>query len=218
MALGRGAVPGLGHANPVAGIISFDDIGHAFLTIFVAMTLEGWVDVMYVYQDCISYAASSIYWCLLVVFGALFVLNLALAVIEDEYNNTQEEADEDEAEEDAARAAAIAAAVAVEKKQLEEDEKAAGGAASADGPATDGARSAGQEQEDRLAAVFDAHGGGEAGAEAVLRVAYSRKMRAETPSQRFLEEYMVCPVPLKPLQQMLEAVATSSGLNIFITA
>ena len=33
--------------EPIAQFAHFNDIGHAMLTFFVAITLEGWVDVMY---------------------------------------------------------------------------------------------------------------------------------------------------------------------------
>ena len=34
--------------NPVHGTISFDSIGWAWVTLFQCVTMEGWVDVMYV--------------------------------------------------------------------------------------------------------------------------------------------------------------------------
>ena len=33
--------------NPVHGTISFDSIGWAWVTLFQCVTMEGWVDVMY---------------------------------------------------------------------------------------------------------------------------------------------------------------------------
>jgi len=97
------AAQGLGPTgNPNGGVTSFDDIGHAFLSIFVAITLEGWVDVMYMVQDSYSDAVSSIYFVLMVLLGSLFVLNLALAVVADEYDaQGDDEEDEDEEDSDA---------------------------------------------------------------------------------------------------------------------
>lgn len=94
------AAENLGSAgNPNHGVTNFDDIGHAFLSIFVAITLEGWVDLMYNMQDAYSDAVSTIFFLLLILLGALFVLNLALAVVADEYD-AQEDQDEEEDEEE----------------------------------------------------------------------------------------------------------------------
>ena len=97
---GQYAKHGLGDTgNPNGGVTSFDDIGHAFLTIFVAITLEGWVDVMYLIQDSFSDSVSTIFFVLLIVLGSLFMLNLALAVVADEYE-AQGEAEEEEEDSD----------------------------------------------------------------------------------------------------------------------
>jgi len=85
--------------NPAYGVTSFDDIGHAFLSIFVAITLEGWVDVMYNIQDAYSDPVSTIFFLLLILLGSLFVLNLALAVVADEYDAQAPEEDEEDEEE-----------------------------------------------------------------------------------------------------------------------
>ena len=37
--------------NPVHGTISFDSIGWAWVTLFQCVTMEGWVDIMYMVQD-----------------------------------------------------------------------------------------------------------------------------------------------------------------------
>lgn len=82
---------------------SFDTLPHAFLTIFVAITLEGWVDVMYMIQDAHGYLIPTIFFVLLTLFGSLFVLNLALAVVADKYDeimNLQLEEDEEEWDEE----------------------------------------------------------------------------------------------------------------------
>ena len=77
--------------------------------VFTSVTLEGWVDVMYaLYASYGMNTLVSIYFLLLVVFGSFFVLNLAMAVIMEEYDNAssdqaaQDEQDEkDQAEQDA---------------------------------------------------------------------------------------------------------------------
>ena len=73
---------------PSFSITSFDHIGVGFLTIFVAITLEGWVDVMYMVQDGYSYVGGTVYFHLLVIVGSLFAVNLALAVISDCFDQT----------------------------------------------------------------------------------------------------------------------------------
>ena len=52
--------------NPVDGTISFDNILSALMTIFQCVTLEGWVDVMYLYQDTYSWWISTIFHVLMV--------------------------------------------------------------------------------------------------------------------------------------------------------
>ena len=63
------------------GITGYDNIGQSMLTVFVSVTLEGWVDVMYLYQDTYSWGVSSIYHILLILLGSCFCFQLALAVI-----------------------------------------------------------------------------------------------------------------------------------------
>ena len=73
------------------GAGSFDNIGDAIILVFTSVTLEGWVDVMYALYH--SFGASwlvSAYFILLVVFGSFFVMNLAMAVIWDEYQAADE--------------------------------------------------------------------------------------------------------------------------------
>jgi len=74
--------------GPAYSIQHFNHIGAGFLAIFVAITLEGWVDLMYNCQDGYSYWASTIYFHLLVIVGSLFAVNLALAVISDCFDQT----------------------------------------------------------------------------------------------------------------------------------
>ena len=74
------------YENPNFGAGSFDNIGDGIITVFTSVTLEGWVDVMYALYH--SFGANwlvSTYFVLLVVFGSFFVMNLAMAVIWDEY-------------------------------------------------------------------------------------------------------------------------------------
>jgi hypothetical protein len=68
--------------NPLMqyGILHFDNVGIAILSIFRVVTLEGWATVMYNYMDSVGYS-SAIYFPILVLIGSFFLLNLFLAVI-----------------------------------------------------------------------------------------------------------------------------------------
>jgi len=80
-----------GLANPNYGHTHFDNILVGVLSIFVAITLEGWVDVMYLVQDSVNYWLATLFFHSLILFGSLFTLNLALAVISDSYGRMMEE-------------------------------------------------------------------------------------------------------------------------------
>ena len=94
----------LKHRNPHGGLIHFDDIAHAWLTIFQCITLEGWTPIMYAAMDAVT-GWSVLYFVLLVFTGGFFLLNLALAVITEVYDEESAEARmaADEAEEAAER-------------------------------------------------------------------------------------------------------------------
>jgi len=98
--------------NPGYGYIGFDNIGMAMLTIFTSITLEGWVDVMYSLNATFGAPVPlAIYFALLTVTGAYILLNLALAVIIEQYEAAQEEREVEEAQERADAEAAAAAPV-----------------------------------------------------------------------------------------------------------
>jgi len=80
--------------NPNYGINSFDNIISAMVTIFQSISLEGWVDVMYMLQDG-SGSFAWIYMTSLVLIGAMIVMNLFIAVLTDNYDTA---ADDDAAE------------------------------------------------------------------------------------------------------------------------
>ena len=83
--------------NPNYGYTHFDNIGNAMMTIFTSITLEGWVDVMYNLMD--GWGAPAlviIYFILLVILGSFFMLNLALAVVFDEYAKADAQKKEEE--------------------------------------------------------------------------------------------------------------------------
>ena len=78
-------------------------MGRAFLTIFQAMTLEGWSDIMYFCQDSVDWVWATSYFVILTVFGGFFALNLVLAVLEGSFNT---DADASTGSDDAAAGAA----------------------------------------------------------------------------------------------------------------
>jgi hypothetical protein len=75
--------------KPDFGFSNFDNIFYGALTVFTSITLEGWVNVMYNLQDTFGRDYVVIpYFIFLILFGSYFLVNLALAVIWQEYDNT----------------------------------------------------------------------------------------------------------------------------------
>jgi len=73
------------------GFTNFDHIFNGCITIFQGMTLEGWSDMMFMAQDAVSPYVAAIVFILLVLLGAFFVLNLLLAVLEDNFHHAKSE-------------------------------------------------------------------------------------------------------------------------------
>jgi len=104
------------------GYIRFNWIMPACMTIFQAITEEGWTDIMYQIMDADSYIFASLYFCLLIIFGSFVCLNLTLAVLWNEFDNSRSNAE---------KAANLAASVRAqysggtkeEEMQKEEDEE-----------------------------------------------------------------------------------------------
>ena len=67
------------------GLISFDNFGAACLTIMQVLTVEGWVDITYLYQDATGVVAARCFFVILILVGYYFLLNVALAVVTDVY-------------------------------------------------------------------------------------------------------------------------------------
>ncbi|KAK3915182.1 Voltage-dependent T-type calcium channel subunit alpha-1G, partial [Frankliniella fusca] len=74
--------------NPFQGTISFDNIGMAWVAIFLVISLEGWSDIMYYVQDAHSFW-DWIYFVLLIVIGSFFMINLCLVVIATQFSETK---------------------------------------------------------------------------------------------------------------------------------
>ena len=78
----------VGPTNPFNSAISFDNIGLAWVTIFLVISLEGWTDVMYFVQDAHSFW-TWIYFVFLIVIGSFFMINLCLVVIATQFSETK---------------------------------------------------------------------------------------------------------------------------------
>lgn len=76
--------------NPNNGVLSFDDIFHAFTVIFLVISMEGWVEVMYAVQDAFSFYVF-VYFIFLVFLGGLLAMNLFLVVIATQFGACKEE-------------------------------------------------------------------------------------------------------------------------------
>uniref|UniRef100_A0A0N4ZXQ5 Voltage-dependent T-type calcium channel subunit alpha n=1 Tax=Parastrongyloides trichosuri TaxID=131310 RepID=A0A0N4ZXQ5_PARTI len=74
--------------NPFQNSVSFDNIGFAWVAIFLVISLEGWTDIMYYVQDAHSFW-NWIYFVLLIVIGAFFMINLCLVVIATQFAETK---------------------------------------------------------------------------------------------------------------------------------
>ena len=83
--------------NPVYGTVSFDTIGWAWMTLFQCITMEGWVDVMYMEMSTLNTTVSIVYFVSLILLGSFYLLNLFLAVLYETYE-AEQDANEEAAE------------------------------------------------------------------------------------------------------------------------
>ena len=68
------------NVNPFYNQLSFDDLPSSLLTLFTAVTMEGWTDTMYHVMDGSSEFAF-VFFILLILCGSFFISNLALVMI-----------------------------------------------------------------------------------------------------------------------------------------
>jgi len=68
-------------------ITTFKNIGQSLLTVFQIITMDGWTSIMYNMMDGSFYGLASFYFCILIVFGSFFLVNLILAVIMESFIN-----------------------------------------------------------------------------------------------------------------------------------
>ncbi|XP_033121214.1 voltage-dependent calcium channel type A subunit alpha-1-like [Anneissia japonica] len=77
-------------SGPKYGIVNFDNMLFAMLTVFQCITMEGWTDVMY---DCANALGSTFVWVYfipLIILGSFFMLNLVLGVLSGEFAKERE--------------------------------------------------------------------------------------------------------------------------------
>jgi hypothetical protein len=84
---------------PETEFVNFDNLATAFLLIFQSMTLEGWTDLMYMVMDGFSPWWAQLYFFMIVVLTNFFMLNVALAVVDEVQDEFRDQAKEDEAAE-----------------------------------------------------------------------------------------------------------------------
>lgn len=78
------------------GFMNFDNFASAFLTVFQCITMEGWVYISYQLMDGWSAVGAAIFFSVLIIFGAFFVLNLLLAVMESNFHMDDERTNDSE--------------------------------------------------------------------------------------------------------------------------
>ncbi|ESO09535.1 hypothetical protein HELRODRAFT_73530, partial [Helobdella robusta] len=76
--------------GPKHGIISFDNIGYAMLTVFQCITMEGWTTVLYYTNDALGSHFPWLYFVTLIIIGSFFMLNLVLGVLSGEFAKERE--------------------------------------------------------------------------------------------------------------------------------
>ncbi|KAI3378494.1 hypothetical protein SNEBB_008582 [Seison nebaliae] len=77
-------------SGPRNGIVSFDNILLAMLTVFQCVTMEGWTEVLYLTDDAVGYYYNWLYFITLIIIGSFFLLNLVLGVISGEFAREKE--------------------------------------------------------------------------------------------------------------------------------
>jgi voltage-dependent calcium channel L type alpha-1D len=73
------------------GVLTFDHIGKALLTIFQILTNDNWALTMYNLMLVDWPILAPIFLCVLVIFGSFFIMNIILAVILDAFIRVQQD-------------------------------------------------------------------------------------------------------------------------------
>ncbi|CAK6982855.1 voltage-dependent T-type calcium channel subunit alpha-1H-like, partial [Scomber scombrus] len=78
-----------GNENPHEGVINFDNIGYAWITIFQVVTLEGWTEIMYYVMDANSFWSFTVL-TFVTIMGSLVMMNVCAVVIATQFSETME--------------------------------------------------------------------------------------------------------------------------------
>ncbi|KAJ4945658.1 hypothetical protein JOQ06_023339 [Pogonophryne albipinna] len=70
--------------NPHQGVINFDNIFYAWITIFQVVTLEGWAEIMFFVMDAHSFL-SFLFFMLVTVMGSFIIVNVCAVVIATQF-------------------------------------------------------------------------------------------------------------------------------------
>jgi len=81
--------------NLYSNVNTFDNFPLAFITIYQSISLEGWVDVMYALHEAQHGLLIYIYFVFLILFGAFFIINLAISVIFIKFEQLKSEQQEE---------------------------------------------------------------------------------------------------------------------------
>ena len=73
------------------GVLTFDNIGLAFLTVFQILTNDNWANTMYNLMNAENPIMAACFCCLIVVLGSFFLINIVLAVILDSFISVQQD-------------------------------------------------------------------------------------------------------------------------------
>ena len=76
------------------GLVSFDNVIIAMLTIFQCVTMEGWTKMMYYYSDAYFPVLTHIYFISLVIICSFFIINLTVAILLDNYAESEHQNNE----------------------------------------------------------------------------------------------------------------------------
>lgn len=71
------------------GITNFDNVGNAFLSIFLCTTMDGWTNIMAIHEDVFAPWFVQWYFVLVIVVCSFFVLNLTIALMLLKYEQAQ---------------------------------------------------------------------------------------------------------------------------------
>ena len=75
------------------GITNFDNVGSAFLTIFIVTTMDGWTKIMGMHQEFYSPMFVHFFFISCVWICAFFILNLTIASMLMKYDEVDKEQD-----------------------------------------------------------------------------------------------------------------------------